>query len=172
MVTRRFHHLFIQGITEYDFRGIDKNSVVLDLGASVGGFSIHAAKRCKHVYSVEPLFTDFLNANLQINHVENCTVIPFAISDREYTGNLSFFETEKEVRFMPFKKILSFIPEHVDFLKCDIEGAEQYVDFNLFNNIEAELHNCLTVNNVKSYHKRNGIEVELLRGGYEQEAQR
>lgn len=153
--------LILQALTEYDYTGITNDSIVLDLGASVGGFTIHASKRCKHVYAVEPLFTDILRENIALNNVVNCTVIPLAIGDVHKTGDLDFYGMKKKVEFQTFDNLMAMIGEPIDFLKCDIEGAEKYVDFDQFGNIEAELHDFDT-NKLRQYHKRNGVEV-----GYE-----
>lgn len=158
-ICREYDYLFLQGISEYDFCGITKDSVVLDLGACVGGFTIHASRRCKHVYSVEPLFTEILKENLILNNITNCTILPYAIGDTTRKETLSFADVKKDVLFCTFDDLMMKILEKIDFLKCDIEGAEQYVPFELFDNIEAELHDfknqIFTI-----YHKRNGVEID------------
>jgi FkbM family methyltransferase len=152
---RRKHTcLIFQALTEYDYCGITKDSIVLDLGASVGGFTIHAAQRCKHIYAVEPLFTDLLIENLKLNNIQNCTVISYAIGERKKEEMVSFRDRKTVVNFCSFADILSMIPEKVDFMKCDIEGAEKYVDFDMIPNIEAEIHD---EKGVYLYHKRNGF---------------
>jgi len=126
---RKYVVILLQGMVEYDLCGITKDSVVLDIGASVGGFTVMAAKRCKHIYAVEPLHADILRKNLKMNNIDNCTVLEYAVGDRDTMGELSFGRMRKNVRFLPLKDILMMIPEKIDFMKCDIEGGEKYVDF-------------------------------------------
>jgi FkbM family methyltransferase len=148
--------LFFQGLLDYDFTGMTKDSVVLDLGACVGGFTIRAAERCKHIYAVEPLYIDILKKNLELNHIRNCTILPYAIGEKRHKGTLEYGR-KKEVEYVTFGDILSMIsPGPVDFMKCDIEGAEKYVDFNRIPNIEAELHTFENgkLSKVEIYHKR------------------
>ena len=74
-------------------------------------------------------------------------------------GELSFGRMTKTVHFVSLNDILKMIPEKIGFLKCDIEGREKYVDFCLFQNIEAEMHEFDEQGNlirVYPYHKRNG----------------
>jgi FkbM family methyltransferase len=151
--------VLLQGMVEYDFCGITKDSVVLDIGASVGGFSVMAAQRCKHIYAVEPLHAEILRENLKLNNINNCTVLEFAVGNREMMGELSFGRISKTVHFVTLNDILKMIPEKIDFMKCDIEGNERYIDFSLFQNIEAEMHEFDEHGNlirVFPYHKRNG----------------
>jgi FkbM family methyltransferase len=151
--------ILLQGMVEYDFCGITKDSVVLDIGASVGGFTVMAAKRCRHVYAVEPLHAEILRENLKLNNINNCTVLEYAVGDRDMWEKLSYGRITKTVHFVTLNDILKMIPEKIDFMKCDIEGGEIYVDFSLFQNIEAELHEFDEHGNlirVYPYHKRNG----------------
>jgi FkbM family methyltransferase len=152
--------ILLQGMVEYDFCGITKDSVVLDMGASVGGFTIMAAKRCKHIYSVEPLHAEILRENIRLNNINNCTILEYAVGNTEMSGELSFGRIKKTVRFVTLKDLLMMIPEKIDFMKCDIEGGEKYIDFSLFQNIEAEMHEFDEHGNlirVYPYHKRNDI---------------
>jgi len=151
--------ILLQGMVEYDLCGITKDSIVLDIGASVGGFTVMAAKRCKQVYAVEPLHTEILRENLTLNNIDNCTVLEYAVGDKKMRGELSFGRITKTVQFVTLNDILEMIPEKIDFMKCDIEGGEKYIDFSLFQNIEAEMHEFDKQGNlirVYPYHKRNG----------------
>ena len=66
------------------------------------------------------------------------------------------------MQFETLNDILEMIPDKIDFMKYDIEGGEKYVDFSLFQNIEAEMHEFDDHGNlirVWPYHKRNGSVV-------------
>jgi FkbM family methyltransferase len=111
-------------IWEYRFDDIKPTDIVLDLGANIGGFSLRAAKRAKHVYAVEPLFVKELNANIELNNLQDkITILPFGVGSGEKIL-IHYFGTENVVQTYPLSKILEMIPEKVDFMKCDIEGAE------------------------------------------------
>ncbi len=151
--------ILLQGMVEYDLCGITKDSIVLDIGASVGGFTVMAAQRCRHIYAVEPLHAEILRENLRLNKINNCTVLEYAVGDKKARGELSFGRITKTVQFVTLDDILGMIPEKIDFMKCDIEGGEKYVDFSLFQNIEAEMHEFDEKGNlirVWPFHKRNG----------------
>ena len=73
-------------------------------------------------------------------------------------GELSFGRITKTVQFVTLDDILGMIPVKIDFMKCDIEGGEKYVDFNLFQNIEVEMHEFDERESIRvwPFHKRNG----------------
>lgn len=135
--------ILYQVIWEYRFDDIKPTDVVLDLGANIGGFSLRAAKLAKHVYAVEPLFVNELNANIELNNLQDkITVLPFGVGSGERIL-INYFGTENIVQTYPLSKILEMIPEKVDFLKCDIEGAEWTINPEDIANIprmEFEVH--------------------------------
>jgi FkbM family methyltransferase len=126
---------------------LDDGSVMYDLGASVGFFTVLAARmvgQSGHVYAFEPVLRNAraLERNVEINGFRNVTVIPRAVSNR--TG-AARFETglnptagrvvsaveEREsgnlttVGVVALDDLLeqgSVLPP--DFIKADIEGAE------------------------------------------------
>jgi len=63
----------------YNIEGIRPEDVVLDVGANVGSFTLPVAKRCKKVIAVEPMFTDLLIRNIELNNLHNIEVIDRAI---------------------------------------------------------------------------------------------
>jgi FkbM family methyltransferase len=127
---------------EYRFEDLKPDDIVLDLGANIGAFSLRAAQKCKHVYAVEPLFTDELNANIALNNLqEKITVIPYGIG----IGNkipIRCQNREKVIQTYPLSEILKKIGR-VSFLKCDIEGAEWSIcpeDLKDIRRLEFEVH--------------------------------
>jgi len=124
---------------------IDEGMKVFDIGANLGWYALHVAsvKRTCMVYSFEPVSATFerLNANIELNRLTNVKIYNFGFSDRE--GIFSFFldpsltvnasmtnvsgskniqEVKCEVRTLD-----EFIKREnlaVDFIKCDVEGAE------------------------------------------------
>lgn len=140
-------------MTEYEFGDISKDDIVLDLGANVGGFSIRAAQKAKHVYAVEPLFYRELYENIALNNMEDkITIIRRAIGNGEQIP-LKYRDHAETVETLPLKDLLASIPEPVTFLKVDIEGAEWGINPREFANIpriEFEAHggdnSCMPVN--------------------------
>ena len=126
---------------------LNKNDVVLDLGANIGLFScVAAAKGCK-VYAFEPEgipVINYLRMNAELN--ENITVVAKAVADK--SGEKSFYyndrldldfdmcrssihrELEPEYREIVVNAITidDFVKEnnieHVNFIKSHIEYAE------------------------------------------------
>jgi len=127
---------------EYVFDDIEKDDVVLDIGANIGGFSLPASLMAHKVYAVEPLYADVLKHNIALNNIENVTVFDCGIGSgtRE---TLSYGERTKKVFCPPIKKILDSIGG-CDFLKIDCEGPEWALTVDDFKQvrrrIEGELH--------------------------------
>jgi FkbM family methyltransferase len=134
---------------EYDLSGIGLDDIVLDIGTTIGDFTIAAALKAKHVYAVEPLFCKELEDNLKLNNITNVTVLPFAIGN----GNdidLSFNKVErKNVPTYTLTNLISMIrfqsngQHRISFLKCDCEGGEWYIkpsDLDGIRCLEMEMH--------------------------------
>lgn len=116
----------------------EQDLVMLDIGANIGLFSLFAQDSCKAIYSVEPtpnhfrilqeMTAGYANIN-PINialHNEN-TNIDFYISDENSTMNSSVnqYGTKITVEAMTLKGLIEHLKlDHVDFIKCDIEGSE------------------------------------------------
>ena len=121
-----------------------ENLVVLDIGANVGLFSLYFQDQAKMVYSLEPTPSHFsilkrLTANypkitpLNIALSDQDADIDFFIcsnnttmnsitarSDTEYTENIT-------VRGCTLATLINDLKlDHVDFIKCDIEGSESF----------------------------------------------
>ena len=117
------------------------DDVFFDVGACLGMFSIHAAKRCRHVVAFEPDpgFREHLQVNVRIDQIENLMVLPYAISDRAgvlslYTDGTNGkspsledngFESQVKVESRTLSELVSQdeVPSP-SVIKMDIEGAE------------------------------------------------
>lgn len=124
---------------------MDDGMNVFDIGANLGWYALHVAKSkplCK-VFSFEPVPSTFkyLNDNVALNTLPNIRTFNFGFSDSE--GEFSFYfdpqlsvnasltnvsgnENIKEV-ICKVKTLDTFAPienKPVDFIKCDVEGAE------------------------------------------------
>jgi len=130
----------------YNFKEckINKDDVVLDIGANIGVFSRYAiANGAKDVYSFEPIKENY---DLLEKNSDGFPVVSFnyAISNKNGTENFHIDSTEgghtildkdpnnsrtKEIREIGCYTIdylfeESWIPHKIDFMKIDVEGAE------------------------------------------------
>jgi FkbM family methyltransferase len=117
------------------------NDIFFDIGACLGLFSLHAAKKCNQVvaFEPEPEFRKHLIRNMEINDVTNLIVLPFAISDRSqerviFTDGIggkspSLSNNGFKHEILIKTRTLDAIIEHGNLqpptiMKMDIEGAE------------------------------------------------
>jgi FkbM family methyltransferase len=127
---------------------ISPDATVFDIGANIGWYSMSIARRYPNtkVFAFEPIPSTFesLQRNIDLNQLSNLKANDFGFSNIE--GELKFYYCEgmsvnassanlsggndvKEIT-ASVKKLDDFISEHhimVDFLKCDVEGAELLV---------------------------------------------
>jgi FkbM family methyltransferase len=129
-------------LKDYRLDIIRRSDIVLDIGATGGGYAIPASLRAKHVYAVEPLYPALLRENLEINDITNVSVIEVALGN---SGSrwLQYYKTKKEVYFLPLKNILELCNNKIDVLKCDCQGGEHTInisDLSGIRNIDMEIH--------------------------------
>jgi hypothetical protein len=144
---QQYYNLFEQ-IEDYKTDDLQSNDVVLDIGANLGAFTVLAAKKVRYVIAVEPLFYEELQANVQLNGLENAVCLPFALDwvgpFTERWKRIHFCGRDELVPCKEFKSILSECPVQPNFLKIDCEGGEWSIDpedLEGFRAIEAEVHN-------------------------------
>ncbi len=115
------------------------NAVILDIGANIGSHSVYWAleRHAKKIYAFEPFADTFLilQANVRLNSLEDCIQIyNFGLMDETCRGEVSSF-VETNIGGTSFKKSsggnYTFrqldrinIPEKIDLIKIDVEGAE------------------------------------------------
>jgi FkbM family methyltransferase len=113
------------------------NMIVLDLGANCGLFSLYAADSCERLISVEPtpstynvlqeIVKDHTNITpLQLAIGPHNELISFFINENSTTNSmLNRNGMETKVQCMTLETLLHMQGlDHVDFIKCDIEGSE------------------------------------------------
>ena len=119
-----------------------------DVGANIGWYSINmaAARRAATVYAFEPLPTTYahLQTNLGLNATHNVKSFNFGLSDQageftfyyppEGSGNASSVNLTGRSDVRSFQCQVRTLDEftrengtRVDFIKCDVEGAELLV---------------------------------------------
>lgn len=136
--------------TELVLSLLSKDDVVFDIGANIGWYTINCIK--KHdgiqVYSFEPIRQNFdrLVKNLGINGISDANAYNVGFAD--YEGVASFFHDQEcsmasslvdlrernhaVVQECTISMIDNFVKNvqdlnRVDFIKCDVEGAELFV---------------------------------------------
>ncbi|NGX46878.1 MAG: hypothetical protein K1000chlam3_00245 [Chlamydiae bacterium] len=124
--------------------GIDQ--VIFDVGSHLGWFSISLANQHPKAkfYAFEPMENTFklLRQNIELNNIQNISAYDVGLSNKEriadffYTEAGSAVASEKDIFGMNIletvqcklttidKFVLSNKINKIDFLKCDVEGAE------------------------------------------------
>jgi FkbM family methyltransferase len=129
-------------------RLIGDGDTFFDIGANIGWYSINVAtaRRAAKIFAFEPIPKTYaqLNRNIQMNLLKNIATYNFGFSNREDefpfyyypegSGNASSANlTERddvEIVTCKVKTLDDFIVEtgqRIDFIKCDVEGAELMV---------------------------------------------
>lgn len=123
----------------YDFMLKDKKDlVILDIGANIGIFALHVADIAKDVYCVEPtpshfnLLTKITESHKNIHRLQAAlhneySAVDFYLYDENSTMNstVNQYGNKIPVQGYTLENLLNFYNlNHVDFIKCDIEGSE------------------------------------------------
>lgn len=139
--------IFFQGIYTPQYLPIEKNDVVVDIGANIGAFSVYAASKTQNtVYAIEPSLDNFqaLNWNISSNRYKNIVPLNFAVSDQsgeelflnsvasQHRRVKKFAQDTTEgytaVPSITLQDLMdSYQIEQIDFLKLDCEGAEEAI---------------------------------------------
>ena len=126
---------------------VSPNDCVVDIGANMGWYSINIAKTfpsCKvHAFEPIPKTFTYLEKNIKLNQTENIFPHNFGLSSErkdltfyfypEGSGNASSANLsdrkDAELLTCHVQKLDDFViinKLHVDFIKCDVEGAELF----------------------------------------------
>ncbi len=119
------------------------NSVVVDVGANIGYYTLLMAKKCKKVYAIEPdkKCFEILKKNVEENNLKNVVLINkaasnkkenrFLIKDEENQGNSRISEMRNEkidTRIMTETLDNMLINEqYISLIKVDTQGFEPEV---------------------------------------------
>jgi FkbM family methyltransferase len=127
---------------------IQTHDIVIDIGAHIGLFSLHASQNCTKgkIYSFEPNKENFqlLLNNIESNALKNIQAFNLAVSNsnkpiklyenNDQSGHNIFSETSKfsQVNSITLKEIFEINKIDIcNFLKLDCEGAEYEILDNL-----------------------------------------
>jgi FkbM family methyltransferase len=172
---------------------IKKDSVIIDIGAHIGDFSIFAANQAEGVvvYSYEPSTESFafLLSNITRNKAVNVKAFNLAVSKTQ--GDIKFYVDAKNTTLhstviaqKSYRLVSSttleriFMDNHIEncqLLKLDCEGAEYEILFNTpweilnrIQNISMEHHRVpdYTINDLTKYLTNLGFYVRLGKGPF------
>jgi FkbM family methyltransferase len=122
---------------------IRRGDVVFDLGGNLGTSAMLFAQRTGprgRVYSFEPVYHELIERNVRENGLQNITVVPVAVAERSGEAEFAITDEGIDSRIDPFgrggtrrKVPVTTIDDYcareaiarVDFIKMDIEGAEE-----------------------------------------------
>jgi FkbM family methyltransferase len=123
------------------------NDCVIDIGANMGWYSINIAKTYPlskvHAFEPIPKTYSFLERNIKLNQLTNIVSHPFGLSNernnltfyfyQEGSGNASSVNVSErkdaELVTCHVERLDDFVninKLHIDFIKCDVEGAELF----------------------------------------------
>ena len=156
-----FEEIFI-GL-EYYFKASGNKPIIIDGGSNIGMALLFFKKLYPNaeIIAFEPDKKTFikLKENVEANHLKNVMLQNKAISDTEGTinfyydpdkpGSLSMSTSKerlpKECEQVEATLLSNYIKEKVDFLKLDIEGAENLVIEELANQNKLKFINVLAI---------------------------
>lgn len=142
---------FVKKNYTQDFLPITKDSIVVDVGAHIGSFSISVAKNAYKVLAFEPEPTNYrmLKKNVGLNHLENMSIFEMAVSGISGYQNIYTYRGGSSADYSLYKRGTMNIEmgriatisvddiivreglSRIDFLKLDCEGAEHDILRNM-----------------------------------------
>jgi FkbM family methyltransferase len=132
----------LQKYEEYEsllmLRNVNKDSVVVDVGANIGYYTLLLAKVCKKVYAFEPdkICFEILLKNIKENKLTNVVAKNLAVSDqigkvkfivdKDNFGNSRLGDGDKTILCDSLDNILKN-EKQIDLIKIDVQGHEPQV---------------------------------------------
>ena len=163
---------------------LKKNSVFFDVGASLGFYSLFAAKKCPNglIISIEPdrdLYEKILE-NLKMNNFENVKCINCAISDVDkskiklFKGmNSTIFGSGDNYSLVESRTLDGIVSDfkllQIDWLKIDVESAEVMVlkgakkTLEMTKNLILEIHSKKNGEECLEILDNQGFEIEIIK---------
>lgn len=140
------------------FRLLKTDAIILDIGANIGWYSLLFSKRLpqSQIYAFEPIQDTYKNLVININLNKSDNIFPLNIGVSEKKGSLTYYyfpegsvlASEKNLINCPkAKPIICQVDtldalistqklDRLDFIKCDVEGAELSVIKGGFESIK------------------------------------
>jgi FkbM family methyltransferase len=168
---------------------IKDGSTSIDIGANVGYYSYFLSKYSGSngkVYAVEPIpmFGEIWIKNTRKTGYKNLTLYPYALGAENTLVKMGIPEVDgvlhhgmtkivstREEKYLEYYDVEMKIPdelfgniEKIDFIKCDVEGYENYVFSNMQETIKT--HMPFIQSELSGYENRKKV-IEMLEGlGY------
>jgi FkbM family methyltransferase len=113
--------------------------ICFDVGANVGLYTLLLAPRCRRVVAFEPVPRNlrYLHRHVELNRLENVTIAPLAVTDREGLASFAPGDNcavghvdESGTQPVATVSIDGFVAQYglaPSFIKMDVEGAEVLV---------------------------------------------
>jgi len=130
----RVYYQFLREVFVFDVYQtnlIHENDVVLDLGASIGDFSILASKKVGKngkVIAIEPNVEDYklLRLNIKRNSCQNIIPLNQGVGGKVEEKEITFWDRTFLCKINTLENILDTLNIHdkINFIKMDIEGFE------------------------------------------------
>jgi FkbM family methyltransferase len=138
---------------------VSECSTIIDIGANIGWYSLNMSQKNKYsnIFSFEPIpkTFEYLKSNINLNNASNVHAFNFGFSDEEKDlvfyyykkgpGNSSLMNLSEredvEQIICKVKKLDNFVSREgltIDFIKCDVEGAELFVFKGGFETIKKD----------------------------------
>ena len=134
-----------------DFVPITRDSIVVDVGAHIGSFSIMAARSAYKVLAFEPEPNNYrmLKKNMELNHLENMSIFEMAVSGISGYQDIYTYQGGSSADYSLYKRGITNIKTgriptisvediirredlpRIDLLKLDCEGAEHDILRNI-----------------------------------------
>lgn len=162
----------------YDAFTLNKKSIVVDIGAHIGLFTIKVAPFCKKIIAVEPEPENFelLTTNVYLNRIYNVKLLNKAVGAKRGTEKLygcgsgaSMIRKSYDVKVVKVVKLEDILKnlKKIDLLKIDVEGAEHLIiqasktKLLKISQIVIEIHPSLTdEESIKFILLKNGFKLE------------
>jgi FkbM family methyltransferase len=153
---------FVQVIVDQINSGLYDDSieggVVVDAGANVGLFSIYASTIAERVYAIEPTATHYQNMISIILALKITNIVPINMALWTHTGTVDFHLVDHNTTMnsitghsqntvlVPCLDLPTLFDQYgiatVNYLKCDIEGAEfGIIDHETFAQVSHRINN-------------------------------
>jgi FkbM family methyltransferase len=143
----RAEHCWEAYETQLTLRHLQPGDVYVDVGANIGYYTLVAAQRVGSqgkviAYEPDPKNFALLQANVELNHLSQVQVFPYALYDKNSEGKLflsddnfgdhrlydaSTSRDSRNITLVHGGEYLSQQTERIDFLKIDTQGAEFFV---------------------------------------------
>lgn len=121
-----------------------KDMVIVDVGANIGVVTQHMRPHAKTIYAIEPSPEHFeaLKKNKEFNHWDNVEIFNYALADKDGEMDMSQNASNRTCNSLVLnyggtsvkvktKRMDTFFKENnieqVDFMKFDVEGAEDMI---------------------------------------------